>query len=144
MAVFRNPPNPPSLPPHSPIAQRFLNMTLNQSSTHVPKSFHDQQIQTMRDIIELQAHLANASRERLVALSEQIKYCREKLIESTATLSEINKIQPHVDTVGTLVKQYMTVEHEADAMAEQLKVLAKEVNKEMAAVGFAPASDTPS
>ncbi|MCJ1245165.1 hypothetical protein MMC30_002366 [Trapelia coarctata] len=138
MAVFRNP------PPNSAIAQRFLNMTLNQSDTHVPKSFHEKQIQTMRDIIELQAHMAKASHDRLVAISEQIKYCREKLTESTATLSAIDKVKPHADTVEALTKQYMTVEREAGAMAEQLKVLEKEVNKEMAAAASVPASEPPS
>lgn len=131
-------------PPNSAIAQRFLNMTLNQSDSHVPKNFHDKQIQTMRDIIELQAHMAKASRERLMTLSEQIKYCREKLKESTATLSAMDKLQPHIDTVGALVKEYASIEREADAMAEQLKVLEVEVNREMVAGGFISSPGTAS
>ena len=138
MGVFGNP------PPNSPIAQRFLNMTLNQSDTHVPKSFHDKQVQIMRDIIELQAHLADASRGRLLAIIEQVKCCREKLSESTATLTGVEKVQSHIDAIGSLVKQFLTMEHEAGVTAEQLNVLGKEVTKEMAAAGFVPSSDTAS
>lgn len=136
--------SPSNTPPKSAIAQRFLNMTLNPSDSHVPRTFHDKQIQTMRDIIDLQAHMARASRERLATLSEQIKYCRVKLSESTATLSEMEKAQPHIDTVGALVNQYMAVEREADTMAEQLKVLEIEVNNEMVAAGFRPQPGTAS
>lgn len=92
----------------------------------------------MRDIIDLQAHMAQVSRKRLLASGELIKYCREKLSESVATLNGIDDAQQHIDTVGALVKQYLTVECEDGAVAKQLRVLEIEVNKEMAMARFAP------
>ena len=115
--------------PQSNLAQRAMGIP----STHLRTITYEQHLtnaKALRDIIDLQKHMAQVGQERLRALGYRIGSCREALYGSAAAMGERN-IQSHKDLVATLVNQFVTMERDAQMMADKLQVMKLEVAREL-------------
>ncbi|MCJ1404998.1 hypothetical protein MMC11_008224 [Xylographa trunciseda] len=117
----------------SNIAKRFMGMSITQPRT-VSYEQHLTNAKALRDLIDLQTHMAQVGQERLRSLSHRIATCRESLYGSAAAMGERN-IQPHKDLVATLVNQFVVMERDASMMADRLQLMKLEVNRELEKLG---------
>ncbi|MCJ1386731.1 hypothetical protein MMC17_009857 [Xylographa soralifera] len=111
--------------PQSSLAERFMGMSITQSKT-VSYEEHLTNAKALRDIIDLQTHMAQVGQERFRSLCQRIGNCRESLYSSAAAMGGRN-IQPHKDLVATLVNQLVAMERDAQMMADKLQFMRLEV-----------------
>ena len=111
--------------PQSNLAERFMGMSIIKPKT-VSYEEHVTNAKALRDIIDLQTHMAQVGQERFRSLCLRIGSCREALYSSAAAMGERN-IQPHKDLVATLVNQFVTMERDAQMMADKLQFMKLEV-----------------
>ncbi|MCJ1288126.1 hypothetical protein MMC26_007481 [Xylographa opegraphella] len=111
--------------PQSRIPERFMGTSITQPKI-VSCEEYLMNAKVLRDIIDLQTHMAQVGQERFRSLGQRIGKCRESLYSSASAMGEWN-IQQHKDLVGTLVNQFMAVERDAQIMADKLQFMKLEV-----------------
>ncbi|MCJ1395896.1 hypothetical protein MMC18_008782 [Xylographa bjoerkii] len=117
----------------SNLAKSFMGMSITQPRT-VSYEQHPTNTKVLRDLIDLQTHMAQVGQERLRSLSHRIGSCRESLYSSAAAMGERN-IQQHKDLVATLVNQFVAMERDAQMMADKLQLMKLEVARGLENLG---------
>ena len=109
----------------SSLAERFMGMSITQPKA-VSYEEHLTNAKALRDIIDLQTHMAQVGQEQFRSLCQRIGSCRESLYSSAAAMGERN-IRTHKDLVATLVNQFVAMERDAQMMADKLQFMKLEV-----------------